>query len=104
MYHQLTTNWLGWEFYSIPSSEIAQQTTFADCGILVIKWAQHIAEGHPLDFSQMQVNDFRYSLILDIARGTLSILSTEPKYEEPSLSPTPTLKKSKTGNCFFCKI
>ena len=95
---------MGWEFYSIPSSEIAQQTTFVDCGIFVIKWAQHTAEGHPLDFSQMQVNDFRYSLILDIAKGTLSILSTEPKHEEPSLSPTPTLKKNKIGNCSFANV
>lgn len=97
MYHQLSTNWLGWEFYSIPSSEIAQQTTFVDYGIFIInQWAQHIAEGRPLDFSQMQVNDFRYFLILDIAKGTLSILSTEPKHEELSLSPTWQL--------FFCKI
>ena len=104
MYHQLSTDWLGWEFYSIPSSEIAQQTTFVDCGIFVIKWAQHIAEGRPLDFSQMQVNDFRYSLILDIAKGTLSSLSTEPKHEEPSLSPTLRLKKSKIGNCSFANV
>ena len=87
MYHQLSTDWLRWEFYSIPSSEIAQQTTSVDCGIFVIKWAQHIAEGRPLDFSQMQINNFRYSLILDIAKGTLSILSSEPKHEAPSLSP-----------------
>ena len=52
----------------------------------------------------MQVNDFRYSLILDIAKGTLSILSTEPKHEEPSLSPTPRLKKSKIGNCSFANV
>ena len=104
MYHQLSTNWLGREFYSIPSSEMAQQTTFVDCGVFVIKWAQHIAEGCPLDFSQMQVNDFRCSLILDIAKGTLSILSTEPKHEEPSLSPTPTLKKKQDWQLFFCKI
>ena len=95
---------MGWDLYSIPSSEIAQQTTFVDCGIFVIKWAQHIAEGRPLDFSQMQVNDFRYSLILDIAKGTLSSLSTEPKHEEPSLSPTPRLKKSKIGNCSFANV
>ena len=101
MYHQLSTNWLGWEFYSIPSSEIAQQTTYVDCGVFVIKWAQHIAEGRPLDFSQMQINDFRYSLILDIAKGTLSVLSSEPKHEAPSLPPTPRLKKGKIGNGSF---
>ena len=101
MYHQLSTNWLGWEFYSIPSSEIAQQTTYVDCGVLVIKWAQHLAEGRPLDFSQMQINDFRYSLILDIAKGTLSVLSSEPKHEAPSLPPTPRLKKGKIGNGSF---
>ena len=35
--------------------------------VSVVKWAQHIAEGRPLDFSQKQINDFGYSLILDIA-------------------------------------
>ena len=101
MKHQLSTDWLGWEFYSIPSSEIAQQATSVDCGVLVIKWAQHIAEGRPLDFSQMQINDFRYALILDIAKGTLSIQLSEPKHEAPSHSPIPRAKKSKVGNCSF---
>ena len=49
-----------------------------------MKWAQHIAEGRPLDFSQKQINDFGYSLILDIADiangGSLCNTSTEPDH------------------------
>ena len=46
-----------------------------------MKWAQHIAEGRPLDFSQKQITDFRYSLILDIANsGSLCNMSTEPDH------------------------
>ena len=46
-----------------------------------MKWAQHIAEGRPLDFSQKQINDFRYSLILDVTNGRpLCNMSTEPDH------------------------
>ena len=50
-------------------TEIAQQSNSVDSGVFVAKWAQHIAEGQQLDFSQKQTNDLRYSLILDIAKG-----------------------------------
>ena len=73
-------DWKEWQYYIIPSTEIEQQTNSVDCGVFVVKWAQHIAEGQPLDFSQTQIDDFRYSLILDIANGdgSLSNLATEP--------------------------
>ena len=73
-------DWKEWQYYIIPSTEIEQQTNSVDCGVFVVKWAQHIAEGRPLDFSQTQIDDFRYSLILDIANGdgSLSNLATEP--------------------------
>ena len=46
-----------------------------------MKWAQHIAEGRPLDFSQKQISDFRYSLILDIANGgPICNMSTQPDH------------------------
>ena len=72
-------DWKEWQYYIIPSTEIEQQTNSVDCGVFVVKWAQHIAEGRPLDFSQTQIDDFRYSLILDIANGdgSLSNLATE---------------------------
>ena len=74
-------DWKEWQYYVIPSSEIEQQSNSVDCGVFVVKWAQHIAEGRPLDFSQKQINDFRYSLILYIANGgSLSNMSTEPDH------------------------
>ena len=99
MYHQLSPDWNGWEFYCIPSSELAQQTTSVDCGVFVIKWAQHIAEGRPLDFTQKQMNDFRFSLILDIARDTLSALSSEPEQpkDEGLCSSNASATRLKTG-------
>ena len=99
MYHQLSPDWNGWEFYCIPSSEIAQQTTSVDCGVFVIKWAQHIAEGRPLDFTQKQMHDLRFSLILDIARDTLSVLSSEPEQlkDEGLFSSNASASKLKTG-------
>ena len=54
-----------------------QQNSSVDCGVFV-KWAQRIAEGRPLDFTQEQMVDFRYSLILDVSDGFLSMLSTKP--------------------------
>lgn len=94
MYHQLSTDWLRWEFYSIPSSEIAQQTTSVDCGIFVIKWAQHIAEGRPLDFSQMQINFGhcqRHSVYPVIRTETWSTKSF----------PYPKVKKGQDWQLFF---
>ena len=44
-----------------------------DCGVFVAKWAQHISVGLPLDFSHPDIVNFRYSLILDIARNALSM-------------------------------
>ena len=72
-------DWKEWQCYIIPSTKIEQQTNSVDCGVFSVKWAQHIAEGQPLDFSQTQIEDFRYSLILDIANGdgSLSNLATE---------------------------
>ena len=40
-----------WQCFIIPSTEIEQQSTAVDCGVFVVKWAQHIAEGRPLDLS-----------------------------------------------------
>ena len=31
----------------IPSTEISQQSSSVDCGVFVVKWAQHIVEGRP---------------------------------------------------------
>jgi len=74
-------DWKEWQYYVIPSTEIEQQSNSVDCGVFVVKWAQHIAEGWPLDFSQKQINDFRYSLILDIANGgPICNMSTEPDH------------------------
>ena len=77
-YHNRVEDWEEWEYYIIPSTEISQQSSSVDCGVFVVKWAQHIAEGRPLDFTQEQMVDFRYSLILDVSDGSLSMLSTKP--------------------------
>ena len=42
--------------------------------MFVVKWAQHIAEGRMIDFKQQHINDFRFSLILDMAENKLSCL------------------------------
>ena len=55
-----------------------QQNSSVDCGVFVVKWAQHIEEGRPSDFTQEQMVAFRYSLILDVSDGFLSMLSTKP--------------------------
>ena len=74
-------DWKEWQYYVIPSTEIEQQSNSVDCGVSFVKWAQHIAEGRPLDFSQKQINDFRYSLISDVANGgPLCSMSTEPDH------------------------
>jgi len=77
---QSNIHWKELQYYVIPSTEIEQQSNSVDCGVFVAKWAQHIVEGRPLDFSQKQINDFMYSLILDIAKGDgfLYSLATEP--------------------------
>ena len=64
-----------WDFFAIPANDIEQQLNSVDCGVFVVKWAQHIAEGRMIDFKQRHINDFRYSLILDIAANKLSCLS-----------------------------
>ena len=64
-----------WDFFIIPTNDIEQQLSSVDCGVFVVKWAQHIAEGRMIDFKQRHINDFRYSLILDIAENKLSCLS-----------------------------
>jgi len=62
-----------WQYFAIPSSDIPQQLNSDDCGVFVAKWAQHISVGLPLDFSHPDIVNFRYSLILDIARNALSM-------------------------------
>ncbi|XP_028412191.1 uncharacterized protein LOC114535014 [Dendronephthya gigantea] len=64
-----------WDFFAIPANDVEQQLNSVDCGVFVVKWAQHIAEGRMIDFKQRHINDFRYSLILDIAGNKLSCLS-----------------------------
>ena len=68
-------NWSmqNWEYFVIPSSDIAQQLNSVDCGVFVAKWAQHISLGSPLDFTQDQMVTLRYSLILDRVRNSLSL-------------------------------
>ena len=67
-----------WNYFVIPSSEIAQQLNSDDCGVFVAKWAQHISLGLPLDFTQDEMVTFRYSLVLDIIRNSLSMDITVP--------------------------
>ena len=66
-----------WEFYVIPPSDIPQHNS-VDCGVFVVKWAQHISQGRLIDFDQSNIDDFCYSLILDIANNKLSCLVLPP--------------------------
>ena len=75
-----------WDFFIIPTNDIEQQLNSVDCGVFVVKWAQHIAEGRMIDFKQRHINDFRYSLILDIAENKLSCLSNPFRSHEGSNS------------------
>ena len=59
-------DWKEWLFYNIPSQDLSQQMNSDDCGVFVLKWAQHIALGFPLDFTQNDIESFRYSMILEI--------------------------------------
>lgn len=45
-----------WDFFIIPSNDIEQQLNSVDCGVFVVKWAQHIAEGRVIDFNQQHIN------------------------------------------------
>ena len=76
-----------WQFFISPENDIAQQLNSVDCGVFVAKWAQHIADSRAIDFSQYQIDDFHYSLILDIAENKLSCLSI----------PTPNIDSSKNS-------
>lgn len=62
-------DWQEWLFYILPSQELSQQTNGDDCGVFVVKWAQHISLGLPLDFTQADIESFRYSMILEISAG-----------------------------------
>ena len=62
-------DWKEWLFYNIPSQDLSQQTNSDDCGVFVLKWAQHIALSFPLDFTQNDIESFRYSMILEICAG-----------------------------------
>ena len=59
-------DWKEWLFYTLPSQHLSQQTNGNDCGVFVAKWAQHISLGLPLDFTQEDIDSFRYSMILEI--------------------------------------
>ena len=39
-----------WDFFTIPTNDIEQQLNSVDCGVFVVKWAQHIAEGRVIGF------------------------------------------------------
>ena len=98
-----TWNLHNWRYFAIPSSEISQQINSDDCGVFVAKWAQHISLGLPLDFTQDQMVTFRYSLILDIKRNSLSLEIKAPNAIHKEILGTnmtkPTLhtaKRSKT--------
>ena len=62
-----------WRYFVIPSCDIAQQLNSDDCEVFVAKWTEHISLGLRLDFTQDQMVTFRYSLILDIVRNSLSL-------------------------------
>ena len=87
-----------WQFFIIPENDIAQQLNSVDCGVFVVKWAQHIAEGRVIDFSQQHIDDFRYSLIIDISEDKLSCLSTPITSTDTSKSTGPEID---TEACFI---
>ena len=68
-----------YDFFTISTNDIEQQLNSVDCGVFVVKWAQHIAEGRVIDFKQRHLNDFRYSLILNTAENKKAPNQSDPQ-------------------------
>ena len=74
-------DWKECLFYILPSQHLSQQTNGDDCGVFVAKWAQHISLGLPLDFTQADIESFRYSMILEISAGDPRLEIELPPHE-----------------------
>ena len=83
-------DWKEWLFYNLPSRYLSQQTNSDDCGVFVSKWAQHIALGFPLDFTQANIESFRYSMILEIRAGEPRLEIELPSLESQFKNETAT--------------
>ena len=94
-----------WKYFVLPSSDIVQQLNSDDCGVFVAKWAEHISLGLPLDFTQDEIVTFRYSLILDIVRNSLSLdvhVKNSEKHEKKLPSSTKPNGKPATKRKYQC--
>jgi hypothetical protein len=69
-----------WLFYNLPCLDLSQQLNSDDCGVFVAKWAQHNALGLPLDFTQKDIQTFRFSMILKICNGDPSLQIEQPPH------------------------
>ena len=75
---QVALDWKDWIFYNMPREDLHQQQNGDDCGVFVAKWAQHIALGLPLDFTQDDMETFRFSIILEMWSDKISLQTILP--------------------------
>ena len=80
-------------FIIYPVSILSQQMNSDDCGVFVSKWAQHIALGFPLDFTQANIESFRYSMILEICAREPRLEIELPSLESQFKNETATRKE-----------
>ncbi|KAG7466971.1 hypothetical protein MATL_G00148160 [Megalops atlanticus] len=60
-----------WEVTSLRSNEIPQQNNGSDCGVFACKYADYIARGWPLTFTQSHMPYFRKRMIWEILNRQL---------------------------------
>ncbi|KAJ8350357.1 hypothetical protein SKAU_G00254870 [Synaphobranchus kaupii] len=60
-----------WVVSSLKSSEIPQQNNGSDCGVFACKYADYIARGQPLTFTQSHMPYFRNKMIWEIINQRL---------------------------------
>ncbi|KAJ8256163.1 hypothetical protein COCON_G00200270 [Conger conger] len=60
-----------WVVSSLKSSEIPQQNNGSDCGVFTCKYADYIARGQPLTFTQSNMPYFRNKMIWEILNQRL---------------------------------
>ncbi|KAI1899255.1 hypothetical protein AGOR_G00059920 [Albula goreensis] len=60
-----------WVVSSLKSSEIPQQNNGSDCGVFTCKYADYIARGLPLTFTQLNMPYFRKKMIWEILNQRL---------------------------------
>jgi len=61
----------GWELINV--QDIPQQMNGSDCGVFACQFAEHLARGAKLNFTQEQMPFFRRKMALEILNGELIV-------------------------------